>query len=71
MSDSVSLVFAGQVRSWDGKDAFQEANIVGLPCPLQNTIETLNILNIVQEAVHIAATGRQVGFVIDLPRYQP
>ena len=58
MSDSVPLlVFTGQVGTAGiGKDAFQEADIVGITMP------------ITKEAVHIATTGRPGPVVIDLPK---
>ena len=62
MSDSVPLlVFTGQVnRSGIGKDAFQEADIVGITMPITKynyqVRETADIPRIITEAVHIATT---------------
>lgn len=74
MSDSVPLlVFTGQVaRAGIGKDAFQEADIVGVTMPITKynyqVRETADIPRIITEAVHIATTGRPGPVVIDLPK---
>ncbi len=74
MSDSVPLlVFTGQVaRAGIGKDAFQEADIVGITMPITKynyqVRETVDIPRIITEAVHIATTGRPGPVVIDLPK---
>lgn len=74
MSDSVPLlVFTGQVaRAGIGKDAFQEADIVGITMPITKynyqVRETADITRIITEAVHIATTGRPGPVVIDLPK---
>ncbi len=74
MSDSVPLlVFTGQVaRAGIGKDAFQEADIVGITMPITKynyqVRETADISRIITEAVHIATTGRPGPVVIDLPK---
>ena len=74
MSDSVPLlVFTGQVaRAGIGKDAFQEADIVGITMPITKynyqVRETTDIPRIITEAVHIATTGRPGPVVIDLPK---
>ena len=74
MSDSVPLlVFTGQVaRAGIGKDAFQEADIVGITMPITKynyqVRETADIPRIIMEAVHIATTGRPGPVVIDLPK---
>ena len=74
MSDSVPLlVFTGQVaRAGLGKDAFQEADIVGITMPITKynyqVRETADIPRIITEAVHIATTGRPGPVVIDLPK---
>jgi len=74
MSDSVPLlVFTGQVaRGGIGKDAFQEADIVGITMPITKynyqVRETADIPRIITEAVHIATTGRPGPVVIDLPK---
>lgn len=74
MSDSVPmLVFTGQVATPGiGKDAFQEADIIGITMPITKynyqIRETADIPRIVTEAVHIATTGRPGPVVIDLPK---
>ena len=74
MSDSVPLlVFTGQVAtSGIGKDAFQEADIVGITMPITKynyqIRDTADIPRIIREAVHIATTGRPGPVVIDLPK---
>ncbi|MDT9506140.1 acetolactate synthase large subunit [Streptococcus mutans] len=74
MSDSVPmLVFTGQVATLGiGKDAFQEADIIGITMPITKynyqIRETADIPRIVTEAVHIATTGRPGPVVIDLPK---
>ena len=74
MSDSVPLlVFTGHVaRAGIGKDAFQEADIVGITMPITKynyqVRETADIPRIITEAVHIATTGRPGPVVIDLPK---
>lgn len=74
MSDSVPmLVFTGQVATPGiGKDAFQEADIIGVTMPITKynyqIRETADIPRIVTEAVHIATTGRPGPVVIDLPK---
>ena len=74
MSDSVPLlVFTGQVATPGiGKDAFQEADIVGITMPITKynyqIRDTADIPRIITEAVHIATTGRPGPVVIDLPK---
>lgn len=74
MSDSVPLlVFTGQVATPGiGKDAFQEADIVGATMPVTKynyqVRQTEDIPRIITEAVHIATTGRPGPVVIDLPK---
>lgn len=74
MSDSVPLlVFTGQVATPGiGKDAFQEADIVGITMPITKynyqIRDAADIPRIIREAVHIATTGRPGPVVIDLPK---
>ena len=74
MSDSVPLlVFTGQVATPGiGKDAFQEADIVGITMPITKynyqIRDTADSPRIIREAVHIATTGRPGPVVIDLPK---
>lgn len=72
--DSVPLlVFTGQVgRLSIGKDAFQEADTVGITSPITKynyqIRETADILRIVTEAYYLARTGRPGPVEIDLPK---
>ncbi|MBM7635903.1 acetolactate synthase large subunit [Streptococcus saliviloxodontae] len=74
MSDSVPmLVFTGQVATAGiGKDAFQEADIIGITMPITKynyqVRETADIPRIITEAIHIATTGRPGPVVIDIPK---
>lgn len=74
MSDSVPLlVFTGQVATPGiGKDAFQEADIVGITMPITKynyqIRDIADIPRIIREAVHIATTGRPGPVVVDLPK---
>lgn len=73
-ADSVPmLVFTGQVATPGiGKDAFQEADIIGVTMPITKynyqIRETQDIPHVITEAVHIATTGRPGPVVIDLPK---
>lgn len=73
-ADSVPmLVFTGQVATKGiGKDAFQEADIIGITMPITKynyqIRETEDIPRVITEAVHIATTGRPGPVVIDLPK---
>ncbi|MDV2631720.1 acetolactate synthase large subunit [Lactococcus lactis] len=72
--DSVPLlVFTGQVgRLSIGKDAFQEADTVGITSPITKynyqIRETADIPRIVTEAYYLAKTGRPGPVEIDLPK---
>lgn len=72
--DSVPLlVFTGQVgRLSIGKDAFQEADTVGMTAPITKynyqIRETADIPRIVTEAYYLARTGRPGPVEIDLPK---
>ncbi|MBM7712961.1 biosynthetic-type acetolactate synthase large subunit [Enterococcus xiangfangensis] len=74
MIDSVPLVvISGQVsRAGIGKDAFQEADILGITVPItKNNYQVRDIEDlprIVSEAFHIATTGRKGPVLIDLPK---
>ncbi len=74
MSDSVPmLVFTGQVATPGiGKDAFQEADLIGITMPITKynyqIREVADIPRIITEAVHIATTGRPGPVVIDFPK---
>ena len=73
-ADSVPmLVFTGQVATPGiGKDAFQEADIIGVTMPITKynyqIRETQDIPRVITEAIHIATTGRPGPVVIDLPK---
>ncbi|MBS7576326.1 MULTISPECIES: acetolactate synthase large subunit [unclassified Enterococcus] len=73
-SDSVPMiVFTGQVATPGiGKDAFQEADMVGITMPITKynyqVRDTEDIPRIIMEAFHIATTGRKGPVVIDLPK---
>jgi len=72
--DSVPLlVFTGQVgRQSIGKDAFQEADTVGITAPITKynyqIRETADIPRIVTEAYYLSRTGRPGPVEIDLPK---
>jgi acetolactate synthase-1/2/3 large subunit len=72
--DSIPLVvFTGQVPSvMIGNDAFQEADIIGITRPITKhsyLVRDVNQLQkIVQEAFHIATTGRPGPVLVDLPK---
>lgn len=72
--DSVPLVaLTGQVAThMIGGDAFQEADIIGITRPVTKhsylVTKTEDLARIVQEAFHIASTGRPGPVVVDLPK---
>ncbi|MFZ2276985.1 MAG: biosynthetic-type acetolactate synthase large subunit [Prosthecobacter sp.] len=72
--DSVPMiVLCGQTVSWMlGKDAFQEADIFNITCPVVKhnyLIKSSNSLpRIAKEAYHIATTGRPGPVLIDIPK---
>ncbi|MGX7417220.1 biosynthetic-type acetolactate synthase large subunit [Carnobacterium gallinarum] len=74
MSDSIPLVvFTGQVhRPGIGKDAFQEADMLGLTTPITKynyqIRDVKEIPRIINEAFYIATTGRKGPVVIDIPK---
>lgn len=74
MIDSIPLViFTGQVAtSVIGTDAFQEADVMGITTPITKhnyqVQDVRDIPRIVQEAFHIANTGRKGPVVIDFPK---
>lgn len=74
MSDSVPLiVFTGQVATPGiGKDAFQEADLLGITMPItKNNYQVRSVKDlarVIAEAFHIANTGRKGPVVIDLPK---
>ncbi len=72
--DSIPLVvFTGQVPSHlIGNDAFQEVDIVGItrPCTKHNYLvsRTEDLAHVIQEAFHIACSGRPGPVLVDLPK---
>lgn len=74
MSDSVPvIVITGQVTTPGiGKDAFQEADVVGLTMPITKmnyqVRDIRELPRVVKEAFHIATTGRKGPVVIDIPK---
>ena len=74
MSDSVPLVvITGQVAvPGIGKDAFQEADILGITLPITKHNYQVRCVDelpkVIAEAFHIASTGRKGPVVIDLPK---
>lgn len=74
MIDSVPLVvITGQVTTPGiGKDAFQEADMLGITVPItKNNYQVRDLEElprIVNEAFHIATTGRKGPVLIDLPK---
>lgn len=74
MMDSLPLVIlTGQVgKSVIGTDAFQEADIIGITTPITKyNYQLSNIADmprVINEAFHIASTGRPGPVVIDIPK---
>jgi acetolactate synthase-1/2/3 large subunit len=74
MSDSVPLVvITGQVGTAGiGKDAFQEADILGITLPITKhnyqVRQVDDLPRVIAEAFHIATTGRKGPVLIDLPK---
>ncbi len=72
--DSVPLiVISGQVQSHlIGTDSFQETDMIGISRPIVKhsfiVQDTKDIPKIIQEAFHIATTGRPGPVVIDIPK---
>ena len=72
--DSVPMIMlcGQQITPMLGKDAFQEADVTGITYPVVKYSYLVNdaaeIPRIVQEAFHIATTGRPGPVLIDLPK---
>jgi acetolactate synthase-1/2/3 large subunit len=72
--DSIPIVvFSGQVAStMIGNDAFQEADIIGITRPITKhsylVKEVEHLSTVIQEAFHLAKTGRPGPVLIDLPK---
>ncbi len=79
MDSSPIIAFTGQVNTYTpnssyiiGRDAFQEADIIGITTPItkynHQVKEAAEIPEIVRTAFHIATTGRPGPALIDLPK---
>ncbi|MER2261211.1 MAG: biosynthetic-type acetolactate synthase large subunit [Psychrobacillus sp.] len=74
MMDSIPLVvFTGQVATTViGTDAFQEADIIGITQPITKhnyqVKDVADFHRIINEAFHIASTGRPGPVVVDIPK---
>ena len=73
MDGTPIIVFAGQVATAAiGSDAFQEADVTGItrPCTKWNVLvkDVRDIPRRINEAFHIATTGRPGPVVVDLPK---
>ena len=72
--DSVPVVaFTGQVpRAMIGKDAFQEADIIGVTTPITKhnfqPLDATEIPRVVKMAFYLASTGRPGPVLVDLPK---
>jgi len=72
--DSIPIVvFTGQVHSaMIGNDAFQEADIIGITRPITKhsylVKDVSQLSQVVQEAFHVATTGRPGPVLVDLPK---
>ena len=71
--DSIPIVaFTGQVKTFlIGNDAFQEADVTGITRPITKhnflVKDVKELACIIQEAFHIASTGRPGPVVVDIP----
>ena len=73
MDGTPMVVFSGQVATAVlGSDAFQEADVMGItrPCTKWNVqVRSVNdMVRNIQEAFHIATTGRPGPVLVDLPK---
>jgi acetolactate synthase-1/2/3 large subunit len=73
LDSSPIVAITGQVaRPFIGKDAFQEIDITGITLPItkHNYVVTAanDMATVIQEAFHIASTGRPGPILIDIPR---
>jgi acetolactate synthase I/II/III large subunit len=74
MMDSTPIVaITGQVvRPLIGRDAFQEADVVGVTMPVTKhnflVTDPKDLLRVIKEAFHIARTGRPGPVLIDIPK---
>ncbi len=73
LDSSPIVAITGQVaRPFIGKDAFQEVDITGITLPITKhnylVMRAEDIAAVVNEAFHIASTGRPGPILIDIPR---
>ncbi len=73
MDSSPVVAFTGQVpRRLIGRDAFQEADIIGITCPITKhnfmVERASDMLLIVEKAFHIASSGRPGPVLVDIPK---
>ncbi|MCK4964563.1 MAG: biosynthetic-type acetolactate synthase large subunit, partial [Dehalococcoidia bacterium] len=73
LDSSPMIAITGQVaRPFIGKDAFQEIDITGITLPITKhnylVMGAGDMATVVQEAFHIASTGRPGPILIDVPR---
>lgn len=73
MDSSPIVAFTGQVpRKLIGKDAFQEADVIGITCPITKhnfQVECVSeIYSIVEKAFYIASTGRPGPVLVEIPK---
>jgi len=73
MDSSPVVAFTGQVpRRLIGRDAFQEADIIGITCPVTKhnfmVERASDIPLIVEKAFHIASSGRPGPVLVDIPK---
>lgn len=73
LDSSPMIAITGQVaRPFIGKDAFQEIDITGITLPITKhnymVMGAADMATVVQEAFHIASTGRPGPILIDVPR---
>jgi len=73
MDSSPVVAFTGQVpRRLIGRDAFQEADIIGITCPITKhnfmVERASDIPIIVEKAFHIASSGRPGPVLVDIPK---
>ncbi len=73
LDSSPMVAITGQVaRPFIGKDAFQEIDITGITLPITKhnylVMAAQDMATVVQEAFHIASTGRPGPVLIDIPR---
>ena len=73
LDSSPIIAITGQVaRPFIGKDGFQEIDITGITLPITKhnymVMRAADMAGVVQEAFHIARTGRPGPILIDIPR---